>query len=485
LSSYKYERLSAQDNDFLQWEKPNLPMHAGATQVFEPGPLATPEGGVDFATIKRGIEGVLHRLPRYRQKLAWVPANDRAVWVDDPHFNLDYHMRHTALPRPGGDDQLKTLAARLLERPLDRSRPLWELWVVEGLTGGRFAIINKTHHCMVDGSSGIDVLTVMMSTKPEMRIAEAPRFVPRPVPSRGELARDEWGRLLGLPLRAAGEITQFVRGDDPAGKVASRLRALGELARWKLVPASETPLNGEVGPHRVVDWFSVPLEDVKAVRRAVGCSVNDVVLGTVTGAAREFLIHRQASPDGLDFRVATPVSVRRESERGRLGNRVSTWILRLPIGAADPLVQLDCIRRDTQALKASKQAAAVDLLEAIHEWIPLDIQSLSAGTQNMFVTNVPGPQFPLYLLGAKLVDIFIHPPLIANLGLVVGVMSYNGRMCWCCMADYDRVPDVADFAALLGRSFERLAAAAGVGVRAAAAGAPAAAASGEAAPPPH
>lgn len=464
MAAYKFDRLGAQDNDFLLWEKPNLPMHAGATQIFDAGPLATAEGGIDFATILRGIDSILHHIPRYRQKIAWVPGERQAVWVDDQHFNLQYHMRHTSLPRPGSPPQLKRLAARIMERPLDRARPLWEIWVVEGLADGRFASIGKTHHCMVDGAGGVDLATSLMSLSSEVHLVEPPRFVPRSEPTRAELLREEGARLLGLPFRAARGLRDFLsESDAPGAEVTTRLRALGEMARWKLRPASETPLNGPVGPHRVFDWLSIPLDDVKAVRKAAGCSVNDVVLTTVTGAVRDFLTRRGSQPEDLDFRIATPVNVRRDGDH-QPGNRVSTWILRLPIGKEHPRAQLAEVHRTTTELKESRQAAAVELVEAIHEWIPFDIQSLSSGTQNMFVTNVPGPQFPLYMLGAELQEIYVHPPLIENLGLVVGVMSYMGRMCWGLVADYDRVPDVADFAALVPRAFERLAAAWGVRV---------------------
>ena len=229
-----------------------------------------------------------------------------------------------------------------------------------------------------------------------------------------------------------------------------------------MVPASETPFNGPVGPHRALEWLTLSLADLKAVRKAMGCSVNDVVLTIVTGAVREFLIRRAMPPDDLDFRVATPVSVRSEDDRGRLGNRVSSWILRLPVGIDDPRKQLAEIHATTQDLKDSHEAAAVEMIESLREFLPLDIQSMSKGSTNMFVTNVPGPQFPLYLLGAELREIFVHAPLIENLGLVIGVMSYNGKVCWGLTADYDRIPDVGDFAALVPRAFERLAGVAGV-----------------------
>jgi WS/DGAT/MGAT family acyltransferase len=434
-------------------------MQGGSTQIFDAGPLLTPDGGIDFVTVKRGFQSILHLIPRYRQKLDWLPAENHAVWVDDPHFSLDYHMRQTALPRPGSDEQLKQLSARIMERPLDLSRPPWEIWVVEGLRDGRFATIAKMHHCMVDGVGGVDLASRLFARAPdpEIRIAEAPRFVPRARPSRGELLRDEGTRLLSLPLRAARGLRDFVRDSEAlGGELASRARALAEMARWKLEPVSETPLNGPVGPHRIFDWLQVPLDDIRAVHKELGCSVNDVVLGIVTGAVREFLIRRQTALEDLVFRVASPVSVRRESDRGRMGNRVSTWVLELPLDEPDPRRQIERIHEKTQVLKQSRQASAIELLEAVHEWVPIDVQGLSKGTQNMFVTNVPGPQFPLYMLGAELQEIYVHPPLIENLGLVVGVMSYNGRVCWGLVADYDRVPDVADFTALLRRAFERV-----------------------------
>ncbi|MDJ0850283.1 MAG: wax ester/triacylglycerol synthase family O-acyltransferase [Myxococcota bacterium] len=465
MASYRYERLSTQDNGFLEWETPNLTMHGGGTQIFDPGPLATPDGGVDFALISRAYESVLHKVPRYRQKIAWVPGEKQAIWVDDPHFNAAYHLRHTALPRPGSEAQLKTLAARIMERPLDRSRPLWEVWVVEGLEGGRFATIAKTHHCLVDGMGGVDIATSTMSTTPEARIVEPPRFVPRPGPSRAELRRDESARAMGLPLRAARAARDFFHShEDPVGELGKRVRALGDMSRWLMVPASETPFNGPVGPHRILEWLSLSLADIKAVRKAMGCSVNDVVLTIVTGAVREFLIRRAVSPEGMDFRVATPVSIRSEADRGRLGNRVSSWILRLPVGVDDPRKQLAEIHETTQELKGSHEAAAVEMIESVREFLPLDIQSMSKGSTNMFVTNVPGPQFPLYLLGAELRELYVHAPLIENLGLVIGVMSYNGKVCWGLVGDSDRVPDLGDFAALVPRAFERLAGVAGVRV---------------------
>jgi WS/DGAT/MGAT family acyltransferase len=459
-SHYNYERLSAQDNDFLLWETPALPMHGSGLQIFEAGPLATPGGGIDFEAVQRAFAAVLHRVPRYRQKLMWVPGEARAVWVDDPHFRIDYHVRHIALPRPGSDAQLKRLAADLMERPLDRGRPLWENWLIEGLEGDRFALINKTHHCMIDGASGMALMQTLFSASPKVEAREVARYVPRPAPTALELQRDALRRRLAIPgrlLSAAGQLWK----SGITSEVQSQARALAELARFKLLPASETPLNGPIGPHRIFDWLELPLEEVRAVHRARGCSLNDVVLATVTGAVREYLIGRQLRPERLDFRVSAPVNVRRGGDAKRLGNQVSSWIVRLPLGEADPLEQLRRVHATTSALKQSNQAAGVELVTKLHEFLPFDIQGMSKGTQNLLVTNVPGPQFPLYLLGAKMLALFAQPPLIDSIGLAISVLSYDGKLGFGFTGDLDRVPDLADFVRDLSRAFERLASAAG------------------------
>jgi diacylglycerol O-acyltransferase len=465
MAHYKYDRLSAQDNDFLLWEKENLPMHGGSTSIFDSGALANEDGGIDFATIKRGIHSILHKLPRYRQKISWIPGTRHAIWVDDPDFNLDYHLRHTSLPRPGSEALLKQLVSRIVERPLDRSRPLWEMWVVEGLEGNQFALVGKTHHCVVDGSGGMTMAKNLFGMSTDYEIEEPHRYIPRPWPTETELRRDEWLRLAGLPFRAAGEVLNMARHPgDTSDEIVERVRALGEMASLKVIPASDTPLNGPVGPHRVLDWFEISLADVKAVRRSLECSVNDVVLATITGAVRDFLIERQTRPDELEFRVATPVNVRRADQEGEAGNHVSSWIVSLPVSEPDPLEQVAKIRLKTQELKDSHQFKAVEMVEAINEWISIDLQALSTGTQNMYVTNVPGPSFPLYLLGAELKSIFIQAPLIDNLGVAVAALSYNGKVCFGFTADYDRVPDISDFASLTRSSFERLAEAARINI---------------------
>jgi WS/DGAT/MGAT family acyltransferase len=465
MSPYNFTPLSPQDMDFLRWETSALPMHGLVVQIFEAGPLATEQGGIDFERIRRAYAAVLHRAPLYRQKIAWIPGEDRAVWIDDPHFSLDYHMRHTALPRPGSDDQLKRLAARIIEHPLDRERPLWEAWIVEGLERDRFAMILKIHHCLTDAESGMALLQLALSDRaePDAAIPEPRAYVPRPAPSRAELQRAARWQRWGMPVRAFGRFQGFLRdARSPLEDVGARVRALSEIAQWKIHPASETPLNGPIGPHRILDWLSLPLEDVRAVRKACGTSINDVVLAIVTGAVREFMAGRGEPPERLDFRVSTPVSVRSEADRGRMGNRVSAWVVRLPVGTADPLRQLEEIHISTQHLKDSNQAMAIDMVVALHEWIPIDIQSMQKGTVNMFVSNFPGPQQRAYLLGSEMLGVYAEPPLIENLGLAVSVMSYAGRLFWAFNGDVARVPDLEDFAAGIRASFERLARAAGV-----------------------
>jgi len=462
---YNYDRLSAQDASFLAFEDGDTHMHVGATQIFEIGSLASADGGVDFDAYRSATQSVLHRIPRYRQRLEWIPLEGHPVWVDDKDFNLDYHLRHTSLPRPGTERQLKRLSARIMSQPLDRSKPLWEIWVVEGLEGDRFAVISKIHHCMVDGSSGVDLAQILMSTTPEYEIEEAPRYIPRPVPAGSRLLVDEWARRATIPLRVLRGLRAFRRETADLGEeLRIRTRALSGLFGMYR-SASESPINGEIGPHRRFDWLQMPLEEVKAVRRLLGCTLNDVVLATVTGAVRSFMRERQVDPAGLDFRVSAPVSVRREGERGKLGNRVSAWILELPIGESDRMEQLERIRATTQELKESRQAVGVDMLMQAANWMPSALLALgaraSSGPINAIVTNVPGPQFPLFLLGAKLDAMYPQVPLLPNTGLGIALISYDGRLCWGFSADYELVPDLHRFVVLVRGSFDELARLAG------------------------
>ena len=461
--SYTYDRLSAQDHSFLVFEEPGLYMHVSGTQIFELGPLEARGGGVDYERVRDFIESVLHRIPRYRQKLAWIPIEDRPVWIDDADFDLGYHVRHTSLPQPGTEAQLRKLAARVMAQHLDRERPLWEIWVVEGLENDRFAMISKVHHCMIDGSSGVDVSMILQSPDPDATEVEAPPpFVPRPTPTSRDLLTDAVWHRLGAPFRALRGWQSFRdEAEDLGDEIRVRAKAIADMYSSQMSAASDTPINGDIGPHRVFDWWTIPLDRVKEVRRALDCTVNDLVLTVVTGAFRDYFLHRRVDPGRLDFRVQTPVSMRSEEEKGKLGNCISAWVVPLPLGEEDPLRQLAEIHETTQSLKESRQALGVEMMMSVMEGLPPALLTLAArGAStgvNSIVTNVPGPQFPLYLLGAKLLNMYPQVPLLKNVGLGIALLSYNGNMGWGFNADLGRVPDLRDFVAYVESSFERVA----------------------------
>ncbi len=463
MPKFNYERLSAQDNSFLLFEKPGLYMHVSATQIFELGPLRSELGGVDFERIKAFIASVLHRIPRYRQKLAWIPVEQRPVWIDDAAFDLNFHVRHTSLPRPGSEAQLKKLASRVMAQHLDRERPLWELWVVEGLEGDRFAIISKMHHCMIDGASGVDLGQILQSPdKHATEIGEAPRFHPRPAPTATELFTDALTWRLQTALRALKGLRELQREtDDLRSEIEARWKAVRSMYGAGMENVSDTPINGDNSPHRSFDYLRMPLADIKALRRALGATVNDTVLTIVTGAFRTYLVRRGCDPAQLDFRIQAPVSMRSEEEKGKLGNRISAWTVPLPLDEADPRKQLERIRATTQELKDSRQALAVETMMSVMDAMPTQLLALASrqaqGTVNSIVTNVPGPQFPLYLLGAELKAMYPQVPRMLGVGIGIALVSYNGNLCWGFNADAVKVPDLADFVGEIRAATERVA----------------------------
>ena len=323
MARYAYDRLTALDNSFLVLERPNAYMHVASTMTFDAGPLKRADGGVDAEAIKALIASTLPDIPRYRQRLVWTPIYNNPVWVDDDRFSIDFHVRHTSLPRPGDARQLKRLSARVMEQHLDRRRPLWEMWVVEGLEGDRMALISKVHHCMIDGISGVDIMKALMSLSPETRVVRAPPYIPRPAPSGVELTAREALRWAGLPLRAVRGVGQLLgEARDLRRQIVTSSRAIATTLGGTLRLPSATPINGEIGPHRRFDWMTMELADIKEVRKQLGGSLNDVVLTIVTGAVRRLLIRRQVRPVGLDFRIMAPVSVRTEAEHGSFGLRI-------------------------------------------------------------------------------------------------------------------------------------------------------------------
>lgn len=467
--AYFYDRLSVMDNTFLLSETPTTPMHVSAIEIFDAGPLRTAAGGIDIGKIRAAYAGVLHRIPRYRQKLLWIPIEDRPVWVDDADFNLDYHVRHVSLPRPGGEEELRRVASRIIANHLDRHRPLWEVWVVEGLEHDRFAIIAKTHHCMLDGVAGVEMAQVLLSPSPDGEIEEARPWTPRAVPTPRQLLRDEAWRYATLPFRALRGLRELQEeARDVRAEIDTRVEALREFFDTATSKASDTPINGSLSPHRRFDWLSLSLADVKAVRKEMRCTVNDVVLATVAGACREYLLARGVDLDDLVFRASTPVSLRVEGESSQVGNRVSSWFVDLHVAEADRTRQLQAIRGETEHLKESRQAVGMEMLMAAAEFAPSGMLALGTGfasdPMNLIVTNIPGPQFPLYMLGSRLLAMIPEVPLIQNIGLGIALMSYDGRIFWGFTGDYDLVPDLECFIEGIERSFAELAAEAGVAI---------------------
>ena len=450
-----YERLSFLDNTFLAMEGPNNPMHVGGTLVFDEGTLRTGDGGLDIERIRRFIGARLQHVPRYRQRLQWIPIERHPVWVDDAHFDLSYHVRHTALPHPGTEAQLEEFAGQVLSQHLDRAKPLWEVWVVEGIVGDRFALVSKVHHCMVDGVGGVDLLNVLLTPYPSDDVGEPDAFHPRPAPSAGQLLADETARRIRAPFQAARSLRRFVEGTkELSADLQHRVAAMTHSARsgW-FSRASETPLNRRIGPNRRIHFLASDLEQVKEVKRATGGTVNDVVIAAVAGAVRSFLTEdREVDVAGLDFRAMVPVSIR-QADEDTPGNRVTMWLIDLPIQEPDPLSRLRAVTAATAHLKETDQALGASLLTQGASFTPSTLLSVAARVAaatarpfNMTVTNVPGPQVPLYLMGCRLAGIFPMVPLWVNHGLGVALFSYDGMLNWGFSSDRESVPDLAGFA---------------------------------------
>jgi diacylglycerol O-acyltransferase len=452
------DRLTSIDASFLAQEKEGSHMHIGAVMIFE-GPAP------DAEEFRDHISSRLHLVPRYRQKLSFPRLQmGRPLWVDDPSFNVDYHVRHTALPRPGDERQLKRLAGRLVSQPLDRERPLWELWLVEGLEGGkRFAIVQKVHHCMIDGISGVDLMAILLSPDADAELEPSPPFEPRPPPGALDLLAGEVGRRVTSLVGALGRTPSALRAPATlAERVREGVAAVSETLSAGLRPASETPINQPLGPHRRVDWRDLELSRVKAVKDRLGGTVNDVVLATVAGALRHFLALRRLDVDALRIRANVPVSLRARDERGTLGNRIALFMAELPVDEPDPLRRLERVRETMARLKSSRQAMGAEVLAAVSEWTSATLLSLAvrgaarARPYNMVVTNVPGPQIPLYMLGARMERCYPVVNLQPQQGLGVGLFSYAGTLGIGLTADPDQVPDLYVFADAMGKSFEEL-----------------------------
>ena len=453
------DRLSAVDASFLHQEGQASHMHVGALVIFE-GSAPTREEFADH------IEARLHLVPRYRQKLAFPPFElGRPFWVDDPRFNLDYHVRHTALPSPGSEEQLRGLAGRIFSQRLDRSKPLWEIWLAQGLEGERFALISKTHHALVDGVAGVDIATVLFDLSPDP--AEPPEpdvaWEPAPEPSDAELVAEGVRSLVGAPGGLARRAIAAVR--RPAAAAAAAREAaegVGEVLWAGLNPAPEVPLNLPIGPHRRVWWVRSRLDDFKTIKNELGGTVNDVFLAVVAGALGRWLRARGVRTEGLELRGLVPVSTRAKDEHDRLGNRIAAMRGPLPVYAEDPVERLRIVRESMAGLKESKQALGAEVITNLEDFAPPTLLAMASRLNfstrlfNVIVTNVPGPQFPLYLLGREMQELVPIAFLPEDHALAIAAMSYNGNLEFGLLADYDAIPDLGELADLFEEGLAEL-----------------------------
>jgi diacylglycerol O-acyltransferase / wax synthase len=440
-----HDRLSGLDSSFLHLERGEAHMHVASTTLFE-GPAPS------YEELREHIAERLHLVPRFRQKLRF-----------DPQFNLGYHIRHTALPPPGSEDQLQTLAARIFSQRLDRSKPVWEMWLVDGVSGGRFALVTKSHHCLVDGVSGVDITTVLFDADKDADPVPHPEpWTPRPEPTSAELLAEALIERATSPREMVrGARALFRAPRQVARAVVDGLEAAGAFARsgWA---APSSPFNVGISPYRRFTWLRADLADFKAIKNEAGGTVNDVVLAVVSGALGRYLRARGHSTHDLELRAMVPISVRGAAEHGELGNRVSSFMAPLPVWSEDPLERLRLVSETMGDLKESKQAVGATIMTQITDFAPPTIAGQAARLQpqqrffNLVVTNVPGPQFPLYLMGRKLEAIFPMVPLARRQAVCFGIMSYDGQVNFGLIGDYDAMPDVDEMGGEVAAAIDEL-----------------------------
>jgi diacylglycerol O-acyltransferase / wax synthase len=438
------DRLTAVDASFLHQEDADSHMHIGAVTIFEGPPPP-------FTAVAEHIRSRLHLVPRYRQKLAYPPfESGRPLWVDDHSFNIEYHVRHSALPAPGTEQQLHRLAARIVSQQLDRSKPLWECWFVEGLEDGRYALIFKTHHALVDGVSGVDLATVLFDLSPVPAPQPEPEpWQPRPEPTGAELLAAGAAGFAKTALNVAERTV--VAATNPAAALDALREAaegIGEVVWAGLNPAPETPLNVEIGPHRRYAVVRNRLDDFRYVKGVLGGTVNDVVLTVVSGALARWLRARGVRTEGLELRALVPVSIRPKDQGRALGNQIVLMRGPLPVYIRDPFTRLRFVKQQMDGLKESKQAVGARVLADVQQMAPPTILAQASRLQfstrlfNLIVTNVPGPQFPIYMLGREMLNFFPIAFLPKHHGLAIAIMSYNGAIDFGLLGDYDALPDI-------------------------------------------
>jgi WS/DGAT/MGAT family acyltransferase len=464
------DRLSGLDASFLHLEDASAHMHVASVMLFDGDPPP-------YDDLLAGIERRLHLVPRYRQRLANVPLGQgRPKWVDDPHLNLRYHVRATALPAPGSEAELRALAGRVFSQQLDRDKPLWELWLVDGLEGGRFALLAKTHHALVDGISGVDIVSVLFDVSAEPAAPPDPgnRWLPRPLPSRAQLLGEALLERATVPAEVARSVRALLRAPRRVVEGARDAAVgVGAMAWAGVNPAPSSPYNRSIGPHRRFTWVRADLADLKAIKDELGGTVNDVVLATVAGALGRQLRRRGQQTDGLELKAMVPVSVRTEVEQGALGNRVAAMMAPLPVWCQEPVARLDIVREQLKDLKAGGQAVGAQVLTELSGFAPPTIMGQASRLMsrqrffNLVVTNVPGPQFPLYLMGREMLETFPMVPLAKNQGLGIALLSYNGHINFGLVGDFDLLWDLDELADDVRASLAELAGAAGVELSAA------------------
>lgn len=442
------KRLSSLDSQFLHLERQGSHMHVVSVLIFEG---STPR----YREFRDHIEARLHKVPRYRQKLRFVPyGQGRPVWVDDPQLNLDYHVRHSALPAPGGIDELRTLAGRIHSQGLDLAKPLWELWLVDRLEGNRFAVLGKSHNALVDGVEGVDVTTVLFDTSPDAEpLAPPPPWVAEPEPTDSELLARALAERATRPAEAARSARALLRRPKRALSAVSEGASAAASALGLSGVAPDSPINGEIGPYRRAWWVDFDLTRLQAVKRYLGGTVNDALLGTVAGALRHYLTDHGHPTRGLELKALVPLSVKRE---GELGNSLSAALTPLPVWCEDPRQRVRIITDANADLRKRTGAVPADMLTELSDFSPPTISSQAARIQarrslfNLAVTNVPGPQHPLYLMGARLSAAYPLQPLAPEQVVCVGAMSYDGRVHVSLVGDFDAIPDLDE----LGGSLE-------------------------------
>jgi WS/DGAT/MGAT family acyltransferase len=438
------DRLSSIDAGFLHMEEDGAHMHIGALGVFE-GPPPSIEA------FRAHIDARLPRLPRYRQRVHLMPfGTGRPLWVEDTTFRLEYHVQHAALPAPGGMRELLNLVDRVIGQRLDRSKPLWELWLVEGMGDGRWAIVSKTHHAMIDGVSGVDLMTVLFDLEREVHDDAPPTWRPEPTPGAIDLlTAGAQGLVRNVLALSSSGVGMALHPQDTIRLTIDAVTALAETMKPLVDAAPKTPLNKKPGPHRRVAIVDTDLADYKLVKAASGgATVNDVVLTAVAGALGRFLADRGMDTDDLELRACVPVSLRPESKKGALGNEIAIMMAPLPVGTKDPRARLAKVRASMEHLKSSKQAVGAKVLTSLENALPPAVLArasrlgFSSRLYNLLVTNVPGPQIPIYMVGRQLEELVPLAFLAPEHTLAIGIMSYHGHVTYGLIADADNVPDL-------------------------------------------